>query len=124
MGALQQELKAKGERLDWAAYVPAHVPDEQNFIKTPLLQAWATGTGGHETRGDLSPTPPVPRMGRVVESQVGRNSIGQSAGALRTDHAQSPASLNPSAELLQALRGSNTIGRLRAPAQSRCSVRH
>jgi len=35
----KRELKAKGEQLDWATYVPAQVPDEQNFIKTPLLQA-------------------------------------------------------------------------------------
>lgn len=35
----QQELRAQGEKLDWAAYVPARVPDEQNFIKTPLLEA-------------------------------------------------------------------------------------
>src|SRR6266513_1907009 len=41
----QRELKAKGEQLDWAAYVPARVPDEQNFIKTPLLEA--VGYRGH-----------------------------------------------------------------------------
>src|SRR3989442_6296238 len=35
----RQELKAHGEQLDWAAYVPARVPDEQNFVKTPLLEA-------------------------------------------------------------------------------------
>jgi len=35
----QRELKAQGEQLDWAAYVPAPVPHEQNFIKTPLLEA-------------------------------------------------------------------------------------
>src|ERR1043166_4281124 len=32
----QRQLKAKGEQLEWATYVPAQVPDEQNFIKTPL----------------------------------------------------------------------------------------
>jgi hypothetical protein len=35
----QAELKAAGERLDWAAYVPARAPDDQNFIKTPVLEA-------------------------------------------------------------------------------------
>src|SRR6267143_418399 len=35
----QRELTAKGDQLGWAAYVPARVPDEQNFIKTPLLEA-------------------------------------------------------------------------------------
>src|SRR4051812_39220949 len=37
----KRELEAKGERLDWAAYVPKRVPDEQNFARTPLLQAIA-----------------------------------------------------------------------------------
>src|SRR5258706_11885670 len=37
----QRELKAQGEQLDWTAYIPARVPDEQNFIKTPLLEAVA-----------------------------------------------------------------------------------
>src|SRR5438876_244485 len=35
----QEELKAQGEQLDWAAYIPPRVPDEQNFIKTPFLEA-------------------------------------------------------------------------------------
>src|SRR4051812_11163508 len=37
----QQELKARGEQLDWPVYIPARVPDGQNFIKTPLLEAVA-----------------------------------------------------------------------------------
>lgn len=35
----QEALRAQGEPLDWAAFVPARVPDEQNFIQTPLLEA-------------------------------------------------------------------------------------
>src|SRR5881409_3970456 len=35
----QRQLKAQGEQLDWAAFIPARVPEEQNFIKTPLLEA-------------------------------------------------------------------------------------
>ena len=35
------KLQAKGEQLEWSAYVPKSVPDEQNFTQTPLLQAAA-----------------------------------------------------------------------------------
>lgn len=31
------ELEAKGEKLDWQAFVPPPVPDDQNFAMTPLL---------------------------------------------------------------------------------------
>jgi len=58
----QRELKAQGEQLDWAAYVPAPVPDEQNFIKTPLLEA--VGYRGHMD----------PNAWRVV-SEAGRTLI-------------------------------------------------
>jgi hypothetical protein len=37
----QRELESRGERLDWAAYLPVRVPDAQNFLKTPLLEAVA-----------------------------------------------------------------------------------
>lgn len=35
--ALQTELAAKGEPLDWQSLAPAPVPNEQNFLATPLL---------------------------------------------------------------------------------------
>lgn len=35
--ACKQALAAKGESLDWQALAPAPVPDEQNFLATPLL---------------------------------------------------------------------------------------
>ena len=34
------ELTAKGEVLDWNAYVPPPVPDDQNFFKAPKMAAW------------------------------------------------------------------------------------
>jgi len=37
----KRELEAKGERLDWAAYVPKRVPDDQNFARTLVLEAIA-----------------------------------------------------------------------------------
>jgi hypothetical protein len=34
------ELEAKGEVLDWNAYIPPPVPDDQNFFKTPKMANW------------------------------------------------------------------------------------
>ncbi len=36
----RRELEAKGEVLDWAAYIPAPVPDDQNIFKAPKMQEW------------------------------------------------------------------------------------
>lgn len=36
----RRELEAKGEVLDWNAYIPAPVPDDQNFFKAPKMQEW------------------------------------------------------------------------------------
>ena len=36
----RRELEAKGEVLDWNAYIPAPVPDEQNIYKAPKMTEW------------------------------------------------------------------------------------
>ncbi len=36
----RRELEAKGEVLDWAAHIPAPVPDDQNIFKAPKMQEW------------------------------------------------------------------------------------
>ena len=36
----RRELEAKGEVLDWAAYIPPPVPDEQNFFKAQKMREW------------------------------------------------------------------------------------
>lgn len=41
----KREFEAKGEMLDWSAYLPPPVPDEQNFFKAPKMQEWFTGRG-------------------------------------------------------------------------------
>ncbi|MDB6125397.1 MAG: hypothetical protein JWQ71_4390 [Pedosphaera sp.] len=43
----KQELEAKGEVLDWSAYIPPPVPDDQNFFKAPKMTEWFVGRGGH-----------------------------------------------------------------------------
>src|SRR5437899_3150808 len=45
----KRELEAKGEVLDWSAYVPAAIPAEQNIIKAPKMADWF-----------IKPTPPNP----------------------------------------------------------------
>ncbi|MBI5683957.1 MAG: hypothetical protein HZC54_02655 [Verrucomicrobia bacterium] len=35
--AYKRELEAKGVKLDWAAFIPPRVPDDQNFAMTPFL---------------------------------------------------------------------------------------
>ena len=36
----KRELEAKGETLDWNAYVQSSVPDDQNFFKAPSMTEW------------------------------------------------------------------------------------
>ena len=36
----RRELEAKGEVLDWNAFIPASVPDDQNVFKAPKIAEW------------------------------------------------------------------------------------
>lgn len=36
----RQGLEARGEQLDYRAFIPKPVPDEQNFAATPFVQSW------------------------------------------------------------------------------------
>jgi hypothetical protein len=105
----QRELKARGEQLDWAAYIPARVPDEQNFIKTPLLEAV-----GYRGRSDTNAWRPLADAGKCLvweawgDSQAGRKmDWGQYQAALRrrADLNLPPLPQAPAADLLHALRG-------------------
>jgi hypothetical protein len=33
-------LTARGEQLDWNAYIPKQIPDDQNMLKVPVMAAW------------------------------------------------------------------------------------
>ncbi|MBI3851092.1 MAG: hypothetical protein HY298_12565 [Verrucomicrobia bacterium] len=44
----KRELGARGAVLNWSAYIPPAVPDEQNFFKAPKMQEWFTGRGVSE----------------------------------------------------------------------------
>ena len=38
--AYRREIAAKGEKLDWNDFVKPPVPDDQNFLKAPLMDGW------------------------------------------------------------------------------------
>lgn len=38
--AYRRELEVRGEQLDWRAFIPKPVPDNQNFAATPVIQSW------------------------------------------------------------------------------------
>ncbi len=39
----KHKLEARGASLDWAAYIPAPVPDEQNIFEAPRMEEWFVG---------------------------------------------------------------------------------
>jgi hypothetical protein len=105
----QRELKAQGENLNWAAYVPSRVPDEQNFIKTPLLEA--VGYRGQVATNAWRPLEDA-RQWLIweawVDSQAGRKMDWEQCQAAlrrRTNLNLPPLPQAPAADLLQALRG-------------------
>ncbi|MHB8523588.1 MAG: hypothetical protein ACYDH9_22920 [Limisphaerales bacterium] len=50
----QQEMEAKGERLDLAAFIPKPVPDDQNFAMTPFLKPLFDFVPGTQTWRDTN----------------------------------------------------------------------
>jgi len=104
----RRDLKARGEQLDWAAYIPARVHDEQNFIKTPLLEA--VGYRGRVNTNAVRVLEDATQClvwEAWVDSQAGRKldwDQCQAALRRRTDANLPTLSQDPSADLLQALR--------------------
>lgn len=43
-----QNLRARGESLNWGDYVPQPVPDDQNFFEAPIAAEWFTKTHGSD----------------------------------------------------------------------------
>lgn len=46
----KRELEAKGELLDWSAYIPPPVPAEQNLFNAPNMQEWFVRNWREDTR--------------------------------------------------------------------------
>ena len=36
----RREVEARGEQVEWKAFIPPPVPEEQNFAATPVIQSW------------------------------------------------------------------------------------
>jgi hypothetical protein len=99
----RRELEAKGEVLDWNAYIPAPVPDEQNIFKAPKIAEWfvkgsmAAAVSGEpsksrDTNAPFSVVPPRDVYdGRVVVAEVtivspnGPLPAGKAAAVFRLD---------------------------------------
>lgn len=50
----KRELEARGAVLDWSAYIPPLVPDEQNIFKAPKMQEWFVKGSRNPTTTELS----------------------------------------------------------------------
>ncbi len=50
----KHELAAKGEVLDWNAYIPPPVPDDLNFFKAPKMTDWFVRNNGKSNTNDLT----------------------------------------------------------------------
>src|SRR5450759_3762039 len=50
----KRELEAKGTVLDWNAYIPPPVPDDQNIFKAPKMADWFVKPAGQSTATELT----------------------------------------------------------------------
>jgi len=50
----KHEVAAGGGTLDWAAYYPPAVPDDQNFFRAPRMGRWFVGRGGNDLSSRLA----------------------------------------------------------------------
>ncbi|MGA2138797.1 MAG: hypothetical protein ABSH14_08055 [Verrucomicrobiia bacterium] len=46
----RQELESRGEQLDFKAFIPKPIPDDQNFAATPLIKSWFTERTNYNAR--------------------------------------------------------------------------
>jgi hypothetical protein len=49
----KRDLEARGAKLDWSAYIPPPIADEQNILKAPKMEQWFTHKNGVIDRGPL-----------------------------------------------------------------------
>jgi hypothetical protein len=108
----KRALQAQGVKLDWADYIPAPVPENENFFGVPEMQKWFVGRGETDFSKKATYTAyPYNLTNRFMVAEV---SIGQpgkpapgGASALRWDD---PASKAEAARLLTNALGSTTTG--------------
>ncbi|MDB6112467.1 MAG: hypothetical protein JWR69_4217 [Pedosphaera sp.] len=51
----KHQVEAGGGTLDWTAYYPPLVPDDQNSFRAPKMASWFIGRGGNDLSRRLSP---------------------------------------------------------------------
>ena len=54
----KHNLEAKGAKLDWQAYVPPPISDDQNIFKAPKMQEWFVGRGSNAFSAALDASAP------------------------------------------------------------------
>ncbi len=50
----KRQMEAKGAVLDWSAYIPPFVPEDQNFFAAPNMARWFVGRGNNDLSSRLS----------------------------------------------------------------------
>jgi hypothetical protein len=69
----KRELEARGETINWKDYIPAPVPDSQNFFAASNMSAWfIKSRSGQPTSNDLSARL---SFGEFVRQSPGSNSV-------------------------------------------------
>lgn len=71
----QRELAAKGEVLDWDAFIPPPVPEEQNFFKAPRMAEWFVARGSNDLVRRLEVTNLLNFCGRLQANAVVKLSV-------------------------------------------------
>src|ERR1700722_17471617 len=106
-------LVAEGVKFDWADYVSAPVPEEQNFFGVPEMQSWFTGRSESELARKLS-YPGFNSTNRMViaEVTIGLPGIATTSGQTVLQW-EDPGSRTEAARLL-----TNAIGPTASAPQS------
>jgi len=71
-GAYKQQMEAKGEKFDLAAFVPPRVPDEQNFAMTPFLAPLFDFEPGTQKQRDTNAVKRIQDFASSLPSGPGR----------------------------------------------------
>jgi hypothetical protein len=99
----KRELEAAGEVLDWAAYIPPPVPDDQNFFKAPQMQEWFVKPPSKNPGVAESPKlPPALALGSRMERDLMVAEVRIAAANERSDSPPADAALRLSDPAVRA----------------------
>ena len=65
----KRELESKGEVIDWHAYIPPPIPDEQNVFKAPKMTEWFVKGSGQTTNTELSQHLSNPKTHSIITNK-------------------------------------------------------